>query len=220
MGRYPVFLDLEERPVLVVGGGQVAARKMPALLASGAAVTVVSPELHPGLWEHAREGRIRWIPRRYVEGDESGFILVFALTDSTGVNDRVVGRTRGFVNSATFSRGHPIFLPFSVSAGPLTVAVGSEQGDPVLVRDVGKTLEELLNGRGIPDFLEEHIALRETLRKQGKGPGEVSELLASFSVAWAMGTRDREARLEAYGALCGRDLADAVRRNLEHRENA
>lgn len=220
MGRYPVFLDLAERPVLVVGGGGVAARKMPALLASGAAVTVVSPELRPELRENAREGRIRWIPRKYVEGDESGFFLVFALTDSAVVNDRVVGCAQGFVNSATFSRRHPLSLPFSVSAGPLTVAVGSEQGDPILVRDVGKTLEEVINGRGIPDFLEEHIALRDALRTQGKSPGEVSGLLGPFNVAWAMGTRGREERLEAYAALCGRDLADIVRRNLGHGENA
>lgn len=219
MGRYPVYLNLSGLPVLVVGGGRVAARKMPALLEAEARVTVVSPSIHPDLSELAEKGRIRWIPREYIEGDEAGFPLVFALTGSKVVNERIVLASRGFVNSATSSQGRPVALPFTISSGPLTVAVGSDGGDPVLVRDVGKTLDDFLNGRGIPDFFEEHVAMRDVLRAHGTPPAEIAAILGSFSVAWAIGTNSRDERLGAYGDVCGRDVADSVRKTLDRREN-
>lgn len=219
LGRYPISLDLLDLPVLVVGGGRVAARKMPALLEAKARVTVVSPSIHPELSESAENGRIRWISREYIEGDEAGFPLVFALTDSKVVNERIVLVSRGFVNSATASRGRPVTLPFSISSGPLTVSVGSEGGDPVLVRDVGKTLDDFLNGRGIPDFFEEHAAMRDALHARGTPPAEIAAILGSFSVAWAIGMNSRDERLVAYGDVCGRDVADSVRKTLDRREN-
>ena len=55
---YPVFLDLRGRPVLVVGGGEVAERKVEALLEAEARVTVVSPEATPALQQHSARGQV------------------------------------------------------------------------------------------------------------------------------------------------------------------
>ena len=69
---YPIFLNLEGRRVVVIGGGSVAERKAATLLNAGAHVVVVSPQLTDTLAEHVRSGAIEWIERSYEEGDLSG----------------------------------------------------------------------------------------------------------------------------------------------------
>ena len=91
---YPVFLDLADRPCLVVGGGPVAEGKVEGLLAAGARVTVVSPTLAPALLAAARDGRLRWWPREYTRGDVAGFTLVIVATDDDAVNAQAAAEAR------------------------------------------------------------------------------------------------------------------------------
>ena len=66
---FPIFLNLEDRPVLVVGGGNVATRRVPRLLEANARLTVVSPALTPPLASLRDEGRFQWLPRRFRASD-------------------------------------------------------------------------------------------------------------------------------------------------------
>jgi len=68
MDYFPLFADLTNEPVLVVGGGSVALRRIPRLLEAGARITLISPVALPELESLAEEGRILWIPRGYLEG--------------------------------------------------------------------------------------------------------------------------------------------------------
>ena len=77
MGFYPLLLELEGRSVVVVGGGAVGERKVEGLLAVGAAITVISPDLTPALSTLAATGRISLVSRAYREGDLEGAALVF-----------------------------------------------------------------------------------------------------------------------------------------------
>src|SRR2546425_6261784 len=97
MGYYPIFIEMRDRPVLVVGGGDVAERKVEGLLAAGAAVTVVSPSLTPRLATLAASGRIRHEARPYQTGDLACFALGFVATGDERVNAAVAreGRRRG-----------------------------------------------------------------------------------------------------------------------------
>jgi precorrin-2 dehydrogenase/sirohydrochlorin ferrochelatase len=90
----PVSLLVAGRPCLVVGGGRVAARKVDHLLEAGAAVTVVSPRLGAALRKRLREGRIRHLARGFEDADLKGRRLVFAVTNDTDVNRRVIERCR------------------------------------------------------------------------------------------------------------------------------
>ena len=74
MALFPLFVELEGRPCVVLGGGAVAERKVEGLLAAGAVVTVVSPALSPGLATLASGGRITHVARPYAEGDLAGEI--------------------------------------------------------------------------------------------------------------------------------------------------
>ncbi|TDC98755.1 uroporphyrinogen-III C-methyltransferase [Nonomuraea deserti] len=89
MGPYLLGLRLSGRRVLVVGGGRVAQRRVPALLEAGAEVTVVSPGVTPALDDLIAAGRVTWHARPYEVGDCDGAWLVQACTDDRAVNTAV-----------------------------------------------------------------------------------------------------------------------------------
>lgn len=221
MQRYPVYLDLSGRPVLVVGGGRVALRKMPALLSSGAKVSLVSPSLVPELTRMAESGQFLWIPRRYLEGDEAGFSLVLALTDRPEINCQISGRSDGFVNQATPSEGNPVALPFVGRLDPLLLSMGSEPPDPLLVREVGEYLGGVLRREGIPVYALEHVMLRKVLLADGRhARPEIQKILQEFNLAWALGHPLQEDRLSAYGRRLGPDILNRLSDLLRSREEA
>ena len=88
-GPVPAGLRLDGRRVVVVGGGAVASRRIPALLDAGADVQLVSPKVTASLEDLAAAGRIRWEPRGYRPGDCAGAWLVCACTDDPAVNAAV-----------------------------------------------------------------------------------------------------------------------------------
>ena len=89
MDAYLLGLRLGGRRVVVVGGGAVATRRIPALLDAGADIVLVSPTVTASLEDLAAAGRIRWEPRRYAEGDCAGAWLVCACADDSAVNAAV-----------------------------------------------------------------------------------------------------------------------------------
>src|SRR5439155_3234545 len=85
--RYlPVALNLEGRPVLVVGAGAVGTQKVLDFLACGAVVTVVSPVASEAVRREAAAGRVRWLERRYEPGDAEGQFFVMVATDDPEAN--------------------------------------------------------------------------------------------------------------------------------------
>src|SRR5271163_1262744 len=89
MDPYLLGLRLGGRRVLVVGGGAVATRRIPALLDAGADIVLVSPAVTTSLEDLAAAGRIRWEPRAYSDGDCAGAWLVCACTGDAAVNTAV-----------------------------------------------------------------------------------------------------------------------------------
>lgn len=127
---YPVFLDLTGLPVLVVGGGPVALRKVTGLVAAGAEVTVVAPEVVDGIGDLAGVER-----RRYTAGDLARARLVVTATDDPAVNAQVAAEARAagiFVNSADDPENCTFILPAIARRGPITVAVSTGGVSPAL----------------------------------------------------------------------------------------
>src|SRR5947208_6461375 len=86
---YPIFLDIENRPVVIIGGGNVCARKAETMMNYGARVTVVSPELAEEIESWAREGRLEVRRKKYEEHDLDGANIVIASTDDQRVNEQI-----------------------------------------------------------------------------------------------------------------------------------
>src|ERR1035438_6640138 len=84
--RLPLALDVRDKPVVVVGGGAVAERKVRALLAAGARIRLIAPEVTPFLESQSVADSLQWQERAYAPGDLAGAWLAFAATDSAAVN--------------------------------------------------------------------------------------------------------------------------------------
>ncbi len=144
MEYYPVFMDLRERRVLVVGGGEVAARKVDLLADAGAAVTVVAPRLGEELRARRERGEIAHVGRRWVAGDVEGAVLVVAATDDAGLHEciSVHCRQRGIpVNVVDDTPLCSVITPAMVDRSPIQIAISSAGVAPVLARRLRAWLE-------------------------------------------------------------------------------
>ena len=109
---YPVFLNMTGRKCVVVGGGQVALRKVKGLLEFGANVEVISPDLCPELRELAEAGEINVLPRRYQQGDLQGVFVAIVATGNSDVNQEVVNEAGkyGVLTNVVDDAGHSDFI--------------------------------------------------------------------------------------------------------------
>ena len=131
MDAYLLGLRLGGRRVVVVGGGAVATRRIPALLDVGADIVLISPTVTVSLEDLAAGGRIRWEPRRYANGDCAGAWLVCACTDDPAVNAAVAAeaeRERIWSVRADDAQASAAWTPASGRAD--RVQVGVLSGDP------------------------------------------------------------------------------------------
>ncbi|PZG29597.1 uroporphyrinogen-III C-methyltransferase [Spongiactinospora gelatinilytica] len=132
MSPYLLGLRLSGRRVLVVGGGRVAQRRIPALIEAGAEVTLVSPSVTPALDDLIAAGRVTWLARPYAVGDCDGAWLVHACTDDRAVNTAVAAEAeakRVWCVRADDRDASAAWTPASGRVGEITVAV-TAGGDP------------------------------------------------------------------------------------------
>jgi uroporphyrin-III C-methyltransferase/precorrin-2 dehydrogenase/sirohydrochlorin ferrochelatase len=150
MDYFPIFLRLANEPVLVVGGGEVAARKIDLLLRTQARVTVVAPELIASLAAKLAEGVIRHVPGDFQPELLDGMRLAIAATDKPSVNAWVAHQAErrnipvNVVDDRDLSR---FIMPAIVDRSPVVVAVGSSGDAPVLTRRLREKLESFLPQR-------------------------------------------------------------------------
>lgn len=146
---FPLFADLRGRGVLVVGGGDVARRKVEALLATGAKITVAASVLDPALRQWAGHGRLRHRADAFAPAWLDHVVLVVAASHDRAL-DRTVAeaaRARGiFVNVVDDTGASTFHVPAMVRRGRLQVAVSSGGAAPVLARRVREKLEADLDG--------------------------------------------------------------------------
>jgi uroporphyrin-III C-methyltransferase/precorrin-2 dehydrogenase/sirohydrochlorin ferrochelatase len=148
MPLYPLFADLRDRPVLLVGGGAVAARKAVRLLAAGARVKVGAPTLAPELQALVATGRLEHLSGRFDPAWLDGAWLAIAATDEATVNRAVAaaaGARRLFVNVVDEAGLCTFQTPAVVERGPLRIAISSGGTAPVLARQLRARIEALLD---------------------------------------------------------------------------
>ena len=150
MDYLPLFMQLRAQPVVVVGGGRIAVRKVELLRKSGAQITVVSPELREELQRLASSGEIRHIPERFAEAHVEGATIVVAATNDHEVNVAVSGAARARkipVNVVDNPDLSTFIFPAIVDRSPIIAAVSSGGESPVLARRVREQIEALLPQR-------------------------------------------------------------------------
>ena len=147
METLPIFIKIRSRPCLVVGGGEVASRKVNMLERAGAQVTVVAPLLHPLLEQAQAEGRIRHLAAIFEPAQLEHAALVIAATDDEQVNRSVSAEAQKRnipVNVVDAPELCTFIMPSIVDRSPLLVAVSSGGASPVLARMLRARLETLI----------------------------------------------------------------------------
>src|SRR5271165_2575227 len=141
---FPIFLKLEGKACLVVGGGVVAEGKIAGLLRSGARVTVVSPDLTVALAGYAHSSAIHWKQRNFEVGDLDGVFLVVAATSSFEANAFIYYEAdrRGILcNAVDQPQQCHFYYPAVVDRGPLQIAISTAGLSPSLAQRLRKELE-------------------------------------------------------------------------------
>ena len=147
MDALPIFVKIAQRPCVVVGGGDVAARKVALLRECGARVTVVAPDLCPALAARRDAGEIEHRAARFAPTDLEGTMLVVAATDDRGVNAEVarVAQARHVpVNVVDDPELCSFVFPAIVDRSPVVIAASTGGASPVLARLLRTRLEALV----------------------------------------------------------------------------
>ncbi|MBF0256895.1 MAG: uroporphyrinogen-III C-methyltransferase [Gammaproteobacteria bacterium] len=147
MDFLPIYLDVKQRPCLVVGGGAVAVRKVALLRRSGARVRLISPELGAELQALAASGEIEHIPRTYAAGDIGDALLVIAATDDAAVNQAISTEAQSLripVNAVDQPELCSFIVPSIIDRSPVVAAVSTGGASPVLARLIRSRLESLI----------------------------------------------------------------------------
>ena len=169
---YPVSLDLRDASVLLVGGGRVAARKARGLVAAGARVTVVAPEVCPEL---RAEPVAEVLERPFEPGDVIGRRLVLTATDVPAVEQAVAAAARRqnvWVNAADRPDECDFILPAIARAGRVSAAVSTDGASPALAIWLRDRIASMLDDR-IADAADELARRRGEIKASGRSTEDI-----------------------------------------------
>jgi uroporphyrin-III C-methyltransferase/precorrin-2 dehydrogenase/sirohydrochlorin ferrochelatase len=168
----PIFADLKQRPVLVVGGGDVAARKVSLLQRAGAEIRIVAQSLSPELEQQRQQGRVLWLGKTFDPQQLDDVFLAIAATDDNALNAAVFAeadKRRVLANVVDDQPRCSFIFPSIIDRSPLVVAVSSSGQAPVLARLLREKLEALLPA-----------SLGLMAQVAGRWRGQVKQRLASI----------------------------------------
>lgn len=147
MNYLPIFVDLKNRLVLVVGGGHVALRKIEALLKAQAKVKVVAEKLHSSVQALVDEQKVEWLATRFKDEQVNQAYLVIAATDDNALNQQVFNAAEAQQRLANVVDDQPrcsYIFPSIIDRSPVQIAISSGGAAPVLIRLLREKLEALI----------------------------------------------------------------------------
>ncbi|HEX7926209.1 MAG TPA: bifunctional precorrin-2 dehydrogenase/sirohydrochlorin ferrochelatase [bacterium] len=179
---YPLFLNLEHKTVLIVGGGTLAAQKLRTLAPTGAHVMLVAPHIAPETLALLEAGGHRFAERRFAPTDLDSVDMVFAATDTPETNHGIVAlaRDRGILANAVDDPAFcDFYTPAVVRRGLVSVAISTDGRFPGVTRALREVLDEWL-----PKSDETLVAaladLREELRAANVAPAQRATALRTL----------------------------------------
>jgi len=163
---YPIYIDIEDHNVLIVGGGNVCARKAETMMKYGARVTIVSPECTEEIERWAADESLSVRRKTYEESDLDGASIVIASTDDQCINARVARdcrRRKIPVNVVDVTHLCEFIVPAIVESGSIQIAVSTGGKSPALARTLKEDLQKFVG----PEYDEVNRILG-TLRTAAK----------------------------------------------------
>ena len=212
---YPIFLDLKDRSCLVVGGGEVACRKVTGLLEAGACIRVVACDAVGPLEALAKDNRIVLEKRGFVESDLERKHFVIAATDDRALNERISGACdkKGIIcNVVDQPDLCSAIIPSVVKKGRLQIAVSTSGASPAMARRIRETLESRF-GDEYASALDILSAVRQYVLNEGpfeRTNREIFEALVDSNLVELCKTGDFESIRALLMSVLGERATDAV----------
>lgn len=194
MALFPLFADLKDKSVLVVGGGAVAERKIASLLNAGAKVRAGAPEFSETLRQLAAQGKITLIEGEFQPAWLNEAWLIIAATDDRAVNRHIASladQAHRFINVVDDPELSSFQMPSIVDRSPLMIAVSSSGSAPVLARRIRERLESLFDHSlgALAALAEKHRAAIKRLRPNLNQRRQFYDWLLDGPVAGALRTQ-------------------------------
>jgi siroheme synthase-like protein len=183
MSLFPIFVKLEGRAVVVVGGGVVAEQKLHGLFKAKVSIRVVAPEVTSQIAEWAGKGRLVWQAKRFSSEDLEGALLVIAATSAPGLNEAVFREAdaRGILCNAVDDIANCHFYYGAVvQRGDLQIAISTNGKSPALAQRIRKELEAQY-GEEYGAWLDWLGATRELLRANSDSNEQTTTILHALA---------------------------------------
>jgi len=176
----PIYLKLNNKEVLVVGGGSVAQRKIEILLKTGANITVISPDITDDLLSMVKSGKINWENRKISDNEDyNKYYLIFAATNDSKINNDIKSVSEEFnipVNAVDDPENCDFFIPSIYNRGDLIISVSTSGKSPSLAKNLRIFFEEFFNDNLLRILDELSSKREELLVKSNSGNNNVSIL--------------------------------------------
>jgi len=182
MAKYPIFLELVNQRVVLIGGGIVAARKAQTLLDAGARLIVIAEEIDPVLEAICRRANIKIIRGRYSKEYLAGALLAIAATNSPEVNRQIhkdCQQLQVLCNVVDAPEYCDFFIPAVVNRGSLQIAISTEGWCPAYSGHLRKTLGKIFTAQH-GEFLDELMKLRKQVITELSDPAQRKALLGQL----------------------------------------
>ena len=171
MKYFPVFLDGDKINAMVVGGGDVAARKIELLLKATTNITVMSATVSNGVARLINENKLNWLAHNYQTGCLEAMTLVIAATDDTAVNEQVyheADAVKILANVVDQPELCTYITPSIIDRAPMLIAISSSGSAPILVRMLREQIEKILP-RGYGRLADFSLKFRDHVKARVKG---------------------------------------------------
>ncbi|AOY75452.1 precorrin-2 dehydrogenase/sirohydrochlorin ferrochelatase family protein [Clostridium formicaceticum] len=165
---YPMMLKIQGKLCTVIGGGEVAERKVKTLLRYEAKVVLISPKITEGLQALVEQKKIIHRKKYYEEGDLLGSYLIYAVTDDAEINKKCKEEAEKYqilINVADSPMASDFIVPSSIERGSLTIAISTEGKSPMLSSKIKKELEVIYT-EGYEEILDTLGEIRERALKE------------------------------------------------------
>ncbi len=216
MNYFPLFIRLQGRACLVVGGGQVALRKINWLLKAGAKITVTAPEVCGGLRDLVHAQSLDWIQGEFSSAELSlqGFYLIIAATNDEQLNSRVASQAAGagvHCNVASNTEEGDVILPSIIDRSPLVVALHSGGKSPTITRFLKRQLDAFIprDIARLVDWAEQwrsgvKLGIASVLRRQRFWDRLLSGVAAEYVMSGDRAAADHELQQRLAAANAGK----------------
>ena len=144
---FPMFVDMSNKKILMVGGGNIAARRIETLLIFADDITVIAPDVCEKMSLLIEEGSIKWISRNWEESDTGGYDIILAATNNSLINSQVYDMAKeedAPVNVADDKSKCDFFFPAIINKEELTIAIGTDGTNPKRTKDIKEKISEVL----------------------------------------------------------------------------